>query len=289
MSRGLADGGVLLTAFDLNAKGSLGGWFAIVTLLVAAATAALVYRIRRHRVDDYQGRYRVWLWAAIGCVVMAADEAASLREAFQHLMILLTGSRLLGDGTIWWVSLYTLLFAAVGSRLVIDMRPNWPAIAALALSGVGYGLSMTMRLGWTWLEPGRSETLVRVGAELGANLLLSTTMALHARHVLLDAQGLLPEPEPAHDEDNATEAPSKSATPPESNTTRSSVRIDAPHNAPQSASYRPATTVATARTTTTTTPTNAPLSPVQRKLTKGERRAMKERLLRERTERERLR
>ena len=60
----VADGGAPVAALDLAAKGSLGCWFSSLLLLAAAAVAILVYAVRRHRTDDYQGRYRIWLWAA---------------------------------------------------------------------------------------------------------------------------------------------------------------------------------------------------------------------------------
>jgi hypothetical protein len=60
----VAAGGAPLVTLDLAAKGSLGCWFSSLMLLAASATAILVYTVRRNRVDDYQGRYRIWLWAA---------------------------------------------------------------------------------------------------------------------------------------------------------------------------------------------------------------------------------
>ena len=80
--RAAATGAAMVTALDLSAKGSLGCWFSSLLLLAASAAAMMIYSLRKHRADDYEGRYRVWLWAA-GCLVFAAtDEAASLREAF---------------------------------------------------------------------------------------------------------------------------------------------------------------------------------------------------------------
>jgi hypothetical protein len=103
-----------LTTLDLNAKGSLGQWFCSLTLLSASGVAMITYKIRRHRLDDYQGRYHVWLWAA-GCgFLIASDQAANLREAFCSAMIGLTGSRLFGDGAIWWISVWLSTCGPIG-------------------------------------------------------------------------------------------------------------------------------------------------------------------------------
>ena len=90
----VAHGGSRVAALDLAAKGSLGCWFSSLLLVAASAAALLVYSVRRHRTDDYQGRYRIWLSAAAVCFLLATDQAASLREAFRDLMIVLTGTPL---------------------------------------------------------------------------------------------------------------------------------------------------------------------------------------------------
>ncbi len=272
----------LPTSLDLNLKGSLANWYSTLTLLVAAATALIVYSVRRHRIDDYQGRYRIWLWAGACWFLLATDQAASLREGFRQLMVGLTGSRLFGGGDIWWASLYTLLLGSVGSRLMIDMRPNWPAMGSLALAGIVSGLAMAMRLGWTWLEPGKHEVMLRAGLEMGGSLLVLTTMALHARHVIFDAEGLLSladaeateEDELATDEDGARSSRIASGD--------GWLKVDAAHSKPHppARSKRPRATPAAA-----VSHSLAP-APVQRKLTKAERKALKQRLLRERMQRE---
>ena len=105
---------VTFAALDLAGKGSLAAWFSSLLLLAASLVAVLVYTVRRHRMDDYPGRYRVWLWAALCWFLAATDTAASLHEGFRDLMTAVTGTPLLGDGSIWWMIAYGLLFGAVG-------------------------------------------------------------------------------------------------------------------------------------------------------------------------------
>ena len=53
-------------AFDLSSTGSIASWIAAVVTLLASAACMLTYSIRRHRIDDFRGRYRVWLGARCG-------------------------------------------------------------------------------------------------------------------------------------------------------------------------------------------------------------------------------
>ena len=165
-------------ALDIGAKGSLACWFSSLTLLAASVAALLVYTVRRHRTDDYQGRYRVWLWAA-GCwFLLATDQAASLREGFRDLMIGWTGTPCLRDGTFWWVVIYVLVFGAIGSRLLLDMRPSRLSFGALAAAAVAYGLALASHLGWTPMGTAAGEVMFRTGSEMAGHLMLLAAMGL---------------------------------------------------------------------------------------------------------------
>src|SRR5205823_14278964 len=60
-----------IAAFDLDGEGSLGAGFSAALLALSGVTAVLIYTLRRHRLDDYRGRYRLWLWAAMCWFVMS--------------------------------------------------------------------------------------------------------------------------------------------------------------------------------------------------------------------------
>ena len=282
----VAAGNTVAAALDIGAKGSLACWFSSLTLLAASVAAVLVYTVRRHRTDDYQGRYRVWLWAG-GCwFLMATDQAASLREGFRAAMIGWTGTPLLRDGTLWWVVIYVLVFGAVGSRLLLDMRPSRLSIGALGAAAIAYGLAMASHLGWTPVGTAAGEVMFRVGSEMAGQLMLLTAMGLHVRYVLLDAQGLVPHPEP-----RKVEKPDDDETNEEVKVISAGANrwraIDPPHVTPQPAYQRPSPqpALAPAAAKPSFASASSP-APVNRKLTKQERRALKERLLRERRERE---
>ena len=270
--------GPMATALDLTAKGSLVCWFSSLMLLAASATAVVVYSVRRHRTDDYQGRYRIWLWAAACCFLMATDEAASLREGLRDLMIGLTGTPLVDDGTLWWAVPYAFAWGAVGSRLLIDMRSDRLSVGALLVAAVTHMLAIAGWLGWIFPQGNSRDMMFLVGFEMAGNLALLAAMTLYARHVILDAEGLLPRRVLRLDEeliDEESIASTAKSAPPARNRWR---KIDPPHTAGQPAFQRVATSTTTA---------SVSQAPVQRKLTKAERKALKQRLLRERLERQR--
>ena len=194
-----------VAALDLDGEGSLAVWFSSTTFLLAAGAAVIVYTVRRHKTDDYNGHYRIWLWAAMCWLLLSIDETSSLHEGFKEMMTQVTGTRLLGDGSMWWVIAYFFLLGAVGTRLVVDMRPCRISTASMVMVALCYCLAIVAQLGWILPEAGAREVMLEEGAEMIGNLFLLLAMTLHARYVILDAEGLLPHREEAEYEEEAEE------------------------------------------------------------------------------------
>jgi hypothetical protein len=282
-----------VAAFDLDGEGSLAVWFSSMTLAAAGLVAILVFTVRRHKTDDYHGYYRVWLWAAMCWFLLSLDETASLHEGFKEMMACVTGTRLLGDGSIWWVMPYGFLLGAVGTRLVVDMRHCWLSTGAMIAVAACYAVAVVTQLGWILPETGAKGVMVEEGAEMVGNLMLLLAMGLHARHVILDARGLLPHRARPVDDELQDEPANRTPWP-----TDRAVTIHPPHGVPRPAgtlagTSRPPTpapalvgTAQPAEPAPATTPRASTTTPVQRKLTKAERKALRKRLLRDREERE---
>lgn len=181
-----------LVAFDLAAEGSLGSWFSSTTLLLASLAAVMVYAVRRHRQDDYHGRYRVWLWAAALWLLMSIDESASLHEGFQELMSAFTGQRGWGDGALWSIAGYGLLLLAIGTRLVLDMRGCRASTTTFVLAIASYAAAVAVKQRLVPGLYGARAVMVKEGCEMVGNVWLLWAMLLHARYVVLEAEGALP-------------------------------------------------------------------------------------------------
>lgn len=187
-----------VATFDLDGEGSLCVWFSSVLLLASSIVAMVVYSVRRHRADDYQGRYRIWIWAALVWLVMSIDETASLHEGFKNLMVAVTGTGIVrGDGSIWWVIAYGFVLGSLGSRLILEMRECPASTIALLVAGGSFGLAVLAQLGAILPESGARGIALEEGLEMLGDILLLLAMTLHARYVILDAEGQIAHAEPA--------------------------------------------------------------------------------------------
>jgi hypothetical protein len=151
----------------------------------------LIYSIRRHKLDDYRGRYRWWLVGAAAWFVMSVDATCGIHQLFAATMIHLTGYTGPGGGVLWWLGLSGVVLCGLSVRIAWEMRVCRPAVSAY-LSALGFwtiGLAIQM----SGVNLGSlGNVLPAEIARLLGHLSLLLGLSIYARHVILHAQGLLP-------------------------------------------------------------------------------------------------
>jgi hypothetical protein len=194
-----------IEAFDLAGTATLATWFSTVALVLAGMVSLVVYLVRRFRTDDYRGHYRVWLWAALCWFLLSIDQVASLHELLRQAATRLSGTPLYGDGAAWWMIAYALVLGAVGTRLAVEMFPCPAALVVLLASLGSYAVVAACRFGWVPAAVANRLVMLSAGGQLLGNYLILVAVTIYARHVILDAQGLLEkrEPRPAAEEKTA--------------------------------------------------------------------------------------
>ena len=59
-----------------------------------------------------------------------------------------SGTRLVGDGSLWWVLAYLFFLVPVGLRLTVDMRECRTSVALMVLVGLLYLFAAGTHLTW---------------------------------------------------------------------------------------------------------------------------------------------
>lgn len=184
-------GSEVIGPLDLSAVGSIAHWFGSLIWSICAALAIMIYTLRRHRVDDYRGRYRIWLLASAVAILCSVHETASLTLLGENLVSLLTHRWWLSAvAWWWWVSLVAL--GAVAIRLGFEMQGCRLACVSLALAAVSLVGASLLHRNWLWHGQETSRVMLGAGALMVGDLLTFTSLSLYARYILLDASGLLP-------------------------------------------------------------------------------------------------
>ncbi|OHB77263.1 MAG: hypothetical protein A2W31_18575 [Planctomycetes bacterium RBG_16_64_10] len=174
-------------------SGSLAGWFASALLGLATVISALVYSVRRHRIDDYHGRYRVWLWAALVWLALSLNTTTQLHRLAVDTLIYWTGWSALRDGAVWWLAPVIVLAVTIGLRLLADTRECGIACAVLTTAYSCWTVAILVHLGMLDVGDELLTTVVIAGAVLGGHVSLVTAQVVYARHVVLEADGPLPQ------------------------------------------------------------------------------------------------
>ncbi|MCH7726924.1 MAG: hypothetical protein IH991_10640 [Planctomycetes bacterium] len=174
-----------LSAINLQSRGNLATWFASALLALAAMISWQIYALRRHKVDDYRGRYRLWLWAGAALMLASIDATAGLHRIVDGSLERATGIRLFGEASGWWMITFGIVFGAIAVRMGIEMRRSWSSLAALVIALSGYTVSALAKLN---LIAGNASAIVAVnGAIIGHSMVLLCT-ALYARFIYNDAR-----------------------------------------------------------------------------------------------------
>jgi hypothetical protein len=220
-----ASGSIGLGALlDASQGGSLAGWFSSLLFILAAAGSVLVYSIRRHRTDDYRGSYRLWLWCAAAWMMMSVDATANLHTPFSTAMARMTGWSMLGGG-IWWIGVWGSVLTILALRLLLEVRECRTATLGFTLVFSLWAASLATDYGW--LPGSEYAALEAIGGRLVGQVMLLFSVAYYARHVLLDAEGMIKERAKRVKREKKAKAPK--AAPAESKTEAKTTRVDAAH------------------------------------------------------------
>jgi len=172
--------------FDPLGIASLQIWLA-QTLLVAAAGVALIVRLmRRHRRDDFNGRFRAWGWMAFVLVATACDGVVPVGRLVAAVFSDATGIVLGPNGIGWWVAISSLVVVAVSLWAVLPLHERLATSIWLSLAVAAWGASAAA----TCLADGR-DRIVAVGIaawSFGAAFAFAAMLAA-ARSVIREVRG----------------------------------------------------------------------------------------------------
>lgn len=178
-----------LDALNFTVRGNLASWLSAVLLAWSAFKCAQIYNLRRHRVDDYKGRYRIWLPLTALLIYASVDAATGLHDVVGGVLLKLTGTKTL-DSTLCWLLVAGIVAGLTSLRMIVEMRSSLGAVLSLLLALGFYSVAVAVRIGWLPLT-----------AELGWHTMVSATLLGHlfvwfsalsyGAHVYLDAQGKL--------------------------------------------------------------------------------------------------
>lgn len=181
-----------LRAFDVQGRGGLATWFSSLMLALAALQGIQIYRIRRHKANDYRGRYRLWLWVPLALFSMAMCVATHLHHDLAVLASQAYAVVAPADESLLWPVVYCAAWSLFSLRLAFEVRESRVSLASLCLSTCCYFGAAVMVVVPNLVPDPVVSVIVTTAAAMLGHLATFFTVAAYGRHVYLDSQGLVP-------------------------------------------------------------------------------------------------
>jgi hypothetical protein len=169
-------------------------WVSAMSLAIAALLARLVHSLRRHRVDDYRGAYRIWRWVGWCAVLASVDSVVQLHTLLAQWAVSTTGWTFTSQGSEWWLAPVAAVGIWMLVKLAYEVVESRGTTAVLSLAAACYALAAAGALGWSPGLLGPWSEALAFAMPLAGHTLALAALMIFARYVVLDVQGLIEHP-----------------------------------------------------------------------------------------------
>ena len=183
-------------AYHWSGHGTLMSWFTASLFTGMAGYALLTFLLRRHKTDDYRGRYRLWLWVTGLFIVLSVDTATSVVHQLLLVPTIMAASRFAWDPSLIWSIFVVVVLMAFVARMTIEMWNCRTAVCLLILAFCILITGQVVTQRSLLISQGELGQFYVASLTLAGHCLMFLSVLLNARHVYLDAQELLPVREP---------------------------------------------------------------------------------------------
>lgn len=174
---------------DINASGNIAVWAGQMLLVAAALVAWAVRGMRRHRRDDYNGRFRAWGWMAALLLIASLATRVPLGGLVASFMADATGVAFGPSGLGWWIILTVAALATVSLWAALPLHERTGTALWLGSSAILWAIS----LGCAWAGASGAGSMRIAVAGQAAWILAAATaliaMLTAARSVIREIRG----------------------------------------------------------------------------------------------------
>ncbi len=166
-------------------------WASATLLLLTAGYVRLIFSLRRHRVDDSRGRYRIWRTASWAAIALSLNAVAGGHAVIPRALGYFTGWSVLPGNAGWGLAVAAILGGWILGKLIFDVVECRSALVAYMLALGCFLVAGACAAGWSpaWAASW-PDTMGRM-LPFAGHLMLLVGSLLFARYVVLDVQGLI--------------------------------------------------------------------------------------------------
>jgi hypothetical protein len=179
----------IASLFHIRNRDSIAHWLGTQLWMITALTAVLIFQVRRHKMDDYRAKYRIWLIYVLAAIACSLDASSS---ALYRLGWSIDGWARAEIGYSGWSVVFVSfasLVAVLALRLCTELKvaPLSVAFWVFGLFAWGFGAILGTGLIRMNLPQAQLDMLVG-GAWLGGILAVWISAWTYLRHIYIQAQ-----------------------------------------------------------------------------------------------------
>jgi hypothetical protein len=112
----------LAIALDIGHPRSIAAWLSSQLWLLCLGATVLTFQLRKHKLDDYKGEYRLWFWLVLTCLVASIDATTSITELFSLALDPWAQSQLGWSGPAIVDATLAVLIGMLGLRMCSELK-----------------------------------------------------------------------------------------------------------------------------------------------------------------------
>ena len=112
----------LAILLDLSHQNGLATWLSSHLWLLCLTATVLTFQLRRHKLDDYDGEYRLWFWLVMTCLLASIDSTTRVSHLFGLALERWSQLNLGWSGPAVVQSTLIVLVGMLGLRLCTELK-----------------------------------------------------------------------------------------------------------------------------------------------------------------------
>ncbi|HBE72218.1 MAG TPA: hypothetical protein DDW52_29135, partial [Planctomycetaceae bacterium] len=134
----------LATILDANHNRSLASWFTGQLWLMCLAATILTFQLRRHKLDDYSGEYRLWFWLVCTCIIGSIEASTGIIYLFSLALDNWSMNQLGWSGPAVVKATLSVLIGMLGLRLCTELKTTPSSVVFILIGLVAWAVSATL-------------------------------------------------------------------------------------------------------------------------------------------------